>query len=244
MANQSGGCTCGSVRYELSSDPLFTHVCHCIECQHDSGGAFNVSLLVLSSGFEITAGTPNISVISRKSRIEYEVYSCTACLSVLAGNSLPPGEVMVVRPGTLDDMSWINPQAHIWTKEKQSWVSIPENIPSFEEGYDAARVWPKASLDRVDNTYNQIKEMRYTHSLLKASKYSSRSLPRQFLAAITKNRRSRADSILQMLAARIIGLCESPDSIADHDRTWLHRTGRQCRIHRKSYTLHHQDCGH
>jgi hypothetical protein len=59
---------------------------------------------------------------------------------------------MVVRPGTLDDSSDLNPQAHIWTKEKQDWVEIPDYLPAFEENYDAALLWPKSSLDRVDST--------------------------------------------------------------------------------------------
>ena len=151
IVNKSGRCNCGDIRYELSSEPLFTHVCHCTECQRDSGGAFNMTLLVLSSSFRITAGNPHVSVILRKSGNEYEVISCGSCGCTLAGNNMPAGEVMVVRPGTLDDTTWIKPQAHVWTKEKQNWVEIPEDVPSFEDGYDATQVWPKQSLDRLEN---------------------------------------------------------------------------------------------
>ena len=28
-----GGCSCGQVRYQLTQDPLFTHACHCTDCQ-------------------------------------------------------------------------------------------------------------------------------------------------------------------------------------------------------------------
>ena len=44
---KKGGCNCGSVRYELLGEPLFTHICHCRECQRSSGGAFNVSTVIL-----------------------------------------------------------------------------------------------------------------------------------------------------------------------------------------------------
>ena len=29
---REGGCACGTVRYRLTSDPLFTHCCHCLNC--------------------------------------------------------------------------------------------------------------------------------------------------------------------------------------------------------------------
>jgi hypothetical protein len=38
----------------------------------------------------------------------------------------------VVRPGTLDDTSWLRPQAHLWTRSAQPWVAIPEGVPRYE----------------------------------------------------------------------------------------------------------------
>jgi hypothetical protein len=34
---REGGCTCGEVRYRLTSDPLFVHCCHCLNCQRQTG---------------------------------------------------------------------------------------------------------------------------------------------------------------------------------------------------------------
>ena len=36
----SGGCQCGGVRYEIKAKPLTVYVCHCTECQRQSGSAF------------------------------------------------------------------------------------------------------------------------------------------------------------------------------------------------------------
>jgi hypothetical protein len=56
---------------------------------------------------------------------------------------------MVVRPDKFDDTSDLIPQAHILTKEKQSWVKIPDDLPAFEKDYDPAQLWPKSSMGRV-----------------------------------------------------------------------------------------------
>ncbi len=147
----SGSCNCGSVRYELMASPLFTHICHCKECQRDSGGAFNVSTLILVDDFRFSDCDPDIHLVSRPSGNEYEVWGCDKCGCTLAGKSVIPSKVMVVRPGTLDDTTDLEPKAHIWTKEKQNWVEIPDNLPSFEENYEPAQLWPRSSLDRVDD---------------------------------------------------------------------------------------------
>ncbi len=42
-----------------------------------------------------------------------------------------PGTVSV-KPGTLDDTSWLKPNMHIWTRSKQPWVTIPEGVETHE----------------------------------------------------------------------------------------------------------------
>jgi hypothetical protein len=41
-----GGCLCGKVRYSSDSEPAFVGVCHCKNCQKQSGTAFNVVVAV------------------------------------------------------------------------------------------------------------------------------------------------------------------------------------------------------
>lgn len=38
-----------------------------------------------------------------------------------------PGFVFI-KPGTLDDTSWLKPDMHIWTSRRQPWVVIPEGV--------------------------------------------------------------------------------------------------------------------
>ena len=37
-----------------------------------------------------------------------------------------------VKPGTLDDTSWLKPQMHLWTCHKQPWVIIPDDVESYD----------------------------------------------------------------------------------------------------------------
>jgi len=147
--NIPGGCICGAVRYQLTAEPLFTHVCHCTECQHESGSAFQITALVLASDFKLVGNEPSVNYVTRKSGNEYAIYRCENCCCTVAAKSIPENRVMVVRPGTFDDTSIVWPQAHIWAREKQSWFEIPTGVPVFEEEYDHKQLWPRASLELV-----------------------------------------------------------------------------------------------
>jgi hypothetical protein len=41
--------------------------------------------------------------------------------------------VITLRPGGLDDTSWLQPIGHIWTRSAQPWVSIPEGTLNYED---------------------------------------------------------------------------------------------------------------
>jgi hypothetical protein len=41
-----------------------------------------------------------------------------------------------VKPGTLDDTSWLHPIGHIWTRSAQPWVPIPQDSVIFESHPD------------------------------------------------------------------------------------------------------------
>lgn len=63
-AHQDGGCQCGAVRYRIVGTPLDLAVCHCTECQRQSGSAFGMSLAVAAPTFRLIAGSPRSFEVS------------------------------------------------------------------------------------------------------------------------------------------------------------------------------------
>lgn len=43
----TGRCECEALRYELGAVPLFTHACHCLDCQRRTGSAFSMTTFVM-----------------------------------------------------------------------------------------------------------------------------------------------------------------------------------------------------
>ncbi len=145
----TGGCACGSVRYRLTSEPLFTHCCHCLNCQRQTGSAFVINLLIEAERMELVAGDLQPVDVPRDDGSTQRIFRCPTCQVAIFSEYGRP-ELRFVRAGTLDDPSLVEPDVHIFTKSKLDWVGLPESVPAFEVYYDRKALWPAASLERLD----------------------------------------------------------------------------------------------
>jgi hypothetical protein len=148
-ASREGGCACGAVRYRLTSEPLFVHCCHCLNCQRQTGSAFVINLLIEADRVELLSGAPQPVDVPRDDGSKQRIYRCPAC-QVAVYSDYGRAEVLFVRGGTLDEPSSVTPDVHIFTKSKLGWVALPESVPAFEIYYDRKALWPGASLERLD----------------------------------------------------------------------------------------------
>jgi hypothetical protein len=148
-AQRAGGCSCGAVRYRLTTDPLFVHCCHCLNCQRQTGSAFVVNLLIESDRVELVAGAPQTVDVPRDDGSKQKIYRCPECqVAVFSDHGRP--EVLFVRAGTLDDPAGVRPDVHIYTRSKVGWIALPDSTPAFDVYYDRHALWPPASLERLD----------------------------------------------------------------------------------------------
>ena len=144
---REGGCSCGEIRYRLTSEPLFTNCCHCLNCQRQTGSAFVINVLIESDRVELLAGEPEQVDVPRDDGSTQQVFRCPTCQVAVFSHYGRPG-VRFVRAGTLDDPSSVAPDAHIFTRSKLPWVLLPESTPAFDVYYDSKTLWPAASLER------------------------------------------------------------------------------------------------
>lgn len=148
MDGLEGGCACGAVRYRLDASPLFVHCCHCLNCQRQTGSAFVVNLLIEADRVALSGVVQRVPV-PRPGAKRQQVYRCPACQIAVYSTYTRVG-VFFVRAGTLDDPSAVQPDVHIYTRSKLPWVVIPETTPAFATYYDTEKLWPAASLGRLE----------------------------------------------------------------------------------------------
>ena len=145
----AGRCTCGEVRFRLTSAPMIVQACHCTECQRLSGGAFAVNAMIEADRVETLSGEPVRAAVTGTSGKPQAIYRCPRC-RVALWSQYPGGSssVRFVRVGTLDEPARLPPGIHIFTSTRLPWLALPEGVPAVAEYYSAGDYWPAASLER------------------------------------------------------------------------------------------------
>ncbi len=145
----NGHCTCGAIRFRMTSAPLFVNCCHCRWCQRESGASFELNAMIEADRVELMSGEPEIVMTPTNSGQGQKVSRCPHCRIALWSNYSGAGDaVRFVRVGTLDEPDRLPPDIHIFTASKQPWVVLPADTPAVAEYYDRKQYWPAASLER------------------------------------------------------------------------------------------------
>jgi len=130
---REGGCLCGNLRYAISGEPLATVACHCSDCQVQSGSAFGMTMVVKREGFEWLRGDPRKFAMKADSGTDKDCLFCGECGTRILNELSRLPKSVNLKPGTLDDTSWLKPVAHVWVSSAQGWVPIPESMKTFEK---------------------------------------------------------------------------------------------------------------
>ena len=132
-----GGCSCGNLRYRLNTRPMFVHACHCGNCQRLTGGVFAMNAIIEKDAVELLSGTPAMFGLKGGSGERHDIYFCKNCGTYLWNEYHRfPGSMWFVRVGTLDDPNLLKPDVHIYTRWKHHSISLPDEVPVFDEYYD------------------------------------------------------------------------------------------------------------
>jgi hypothetical protein len=131
MPNLVGGCLCGSLRYSASGEPTATSICHCTDCQKQTGSAFLEVVVVPKTAFSISGQSQQYSNAGESGRKLARVF-CPRCAStVMLDVELYPDSALIMA-GTLDDASWFRPTVSLFCDSAQPWITMPEDVQKFD----------------------------------------------------------------------------------------------------------------
>jgi len=124
----SGGCHCGAVRYEMTTEVAHHALCHCTDCRKASGAPATAWAMAAADQVTIT-GEPLTYASSEHGRRLF----CGACGTGLfyTNDVVFPG-MIDVQSATLDDPDAIPLQAQIQTAERIGWMGHLGDLPAFE----------------------------------------------------------------------------------------------------------------
>jgi len=75
--NLTGACFCGTVKFEVSGEPVAMGYCHCTSCRHWSAGPVNAFSLWKPDALKVTEGAADIGTYN-KTPISFRKW-CTKC---------------------------------------------------------------------------------------------------------------------------------------------------------------------
>ena len=126
-----GGCLCGRVRYELSSDPSDCGWCHCRTCQLFGGAPAMPFASVPAGDFHWVEGEPQVRWL-RSSSFGRRAF-CSQCgtpLQVRVDHQPDTVDFPVV---TLDEPNSVPPEFHIFWSSRIAWFDPGDDLPRHEE---------------------------------------------------------------------------------------------------------------
>jgi len=126
-----GGCQCGALRYRIKAAPLCVYSCYCKDCQRFSGTTHTLSMVIRAEDGEVIKGRMQGFDKLADSGRTIRMMGCADCGTRIWNEPLATPEYLVVKPGTLDDLSWIEPIGAIWTESRPAWVALDAEAPNF-----------------------------------------------------------------------------------------------------------------
>jgi hypothetical protein len=124
MTPVKGGCSCGSVRFELSDRPMGTILCHCGACKKRTGSAFGFSIVVDTANVkEFVGPTKTFNRIGDSGRsVRYEF--CPNCGTTLRWHVELIPTRQVFAGGAFDDPGQFEVFGEMYTDEALPWARI------------------------------------------------------------------------------------------------------------------------
>ncbi len=133
MTGFKGGCLCGAITYEVSSDPFNMWNCHCDDCRKATGASFATNVFVKLEDLTITKGTPSTYQHSADSGNTMTKEFCSECGSQIFNRNSARPEIKVVRVGSIDDASFVKPWANLYSSKALPFTCFADGLDNFEK---------------------------------------------------------------------------------------------------------------
>ena len=131
MTTLSGGCQCGSIRYEINGHPLSIFVCHCRECRKQSASAFGISVIVRSADVRLVHGATKHWTRATDSGGILTCFFCKNCGSRVWHGDKEQNDTISIKGGSLDEPVDLTEAKHIWTVRRLPGVMIPQEAEQW-----------------------------------------------------------------------------------------------------------------
>lgn len=128
----TGGCACGAIRYETTTEPVFANHCQCIDCQKRSGTGHGSYLSFAQKAEVRITGKASQWSVSADSGHDKHYAFCPTCGTPVYVTFDAMPEAIAIHAASLDDPGQFNPQALTYGIRGHGWDAIDPSVQKFE----------------------------------------------------------------------------------------------------------------
>ncbi len=126
-----GGCLCGSIRYRCDAEPQLVAHCFCTDCQRAGGAQMSTNAIVPQTAVTLLQGEPREYTTQADRGGTVRRLFCGDCGSPLVSEASAMPGMSILKVGTLDAPSRLQPTMCLFTDSAPAWAIIPEGMALF-----------------------------------------------------------------------------------------------------------------
>jgi len=137
MAQYSGGCCCGAVRYEISEQPIRGFQCQCGDCQKDTGAGHSCVMVFARTALRVT-GEVRETLRTANSGERKRKGFCPQCGTPIYNKPESKPDFIGIYVGSLDDASGFKPDVVLFASRGHPWDHLDPTVPKLPEWHGSS----------------------------------------------------------------------------------------------------------
>ncbi|MBI1778724.1 MAG: GFA family protein [Proteobacteria bacterium] len=129
-------CGCGSLRAEVTGEPMVVVACHCTECQRRTGSPFGVGAYYKKNQVSV-AGASTAYRRRAESGGAVTNHFCPGCGSTVYWEAEMYPDGFGVAIGAFTDPDYPQPARSVWERSRHRWLGLGSGIPRHAMGRDS-----------------------------------------------------------------------------------------------------------
>ena len=125
----NGGCLCGTVRYQITGQPVMAAICHCSMCRRANAAPVVAWAMFSESQVSFSKSLPQTYASSTQARRGF----CPRCGTQISFTADYIPGLIDVTIGSLDQPDSIKPEFHYWHSKHLAWVEFADGLPRHPE---------------------------------------------------------------------------------------------------------------
>jgi hypothetical protein len=132
-SDRTAGCACGHLTAVVTGEPDLVAICACKQCQLRTGSVYSAHAFFAEQNVNVN-GTYATFTRKGDSGKDVSFHRCVNCGSTVFWLAEKRAGQLGIALGALSAPEVPKPIAALYTESIRTWVTLPEGVPTFDQG--------------------------------------------------------------------------------------------------------------